>query len=449
MNEDAPTGPETTGQRVRPDHMAEILGAMRNDAESAIARVVAGLEVDPADAALALESLRTASEELRVVEEELWRQRDVLVASGEFDDERVPPAQTLLMSAPVPYLVTTTTGTILVANAAASELLGQRHRLLLGRPLSAFNAKRRGAVQQVISAAVRSDRPVTALLHLRVPGGERTTRATVTSHVGIRVDDPVLAWVLGPLPGPPDPRLDELVGRVRQTGEADGHDAAEPAEAPAESPFADLLERSLGLIARATVAALAADGGSVTEPDAPSIGATDDDVRAADRIQLEARQSPGRRARTERAPQYSPDVAADERWPRTGEALVSECRFHSVLAIPLVWDDEVLGVLDVYARRRYAFAAHQLELADLLAGPAAAMLRHGQTLRDAHERAEHLSRAMDSRAAIEQAKAILVVRRGMTLDQAFAALTKYSQDHNRKLHDVAKEIVAKALTRSR
>ena len=49
--------------------------------------------------------------------------------------------------------------------------------------------------------------------------------------------------------------------------------------------------------------------------------------------------------------------------------------------------------------------------------------------------------AMASRAVIEQAKGILMERHKVTEDQAFAELSRASQNTNIKLRDVADELV--------
>jgi AmiR/NasT family two-component response regulator len=51
---------------------------------------------------------------------------------------------------------------------------------------------------------------------------------------------------------------------------------------------------------------------------------------------------------------------------------------------------------------------------------------------------------MASRAVIEQAKGLLVGRLGCTPDEAFAYLSRQSQNANRKLHDVAAQLLADA-----
>ena len=58
--------------------------------------------------------------------------------------------------------------------------------------------------------------------------------------------------------------------------------------------------------------------------------------------------------------------------------------------------------------------------------------------------AGHMQKAMENRAVIEQAKGIIMGERRCTPDEAFAILTKLSQDTNRNLRDVATALVTKA-----
>jgi AmiR/NasT family two-component response regulator len=56
----------------------------------------------------------------------------------------------------------------------------------------------------------------------------------------------------------------------------------------------------------------------------------------------------------------------------------------------------------------------------------------------------NLQRALESRDVIGQAKGILTSRRGISAEEAFALLVRHSQDHNRKLRDVAEDLVEEA-----
>jgi hypothetical protein len=59
-----------------------------------------------------------------------------------------------------------------------------------------------------------------------------------------------------------------------------------------------------------------------------------------------------------------------------------------------------------------------------------------------------LRTAMESRAVIEQAKGIIMLQRRCTAEQAFDSLVLTSQRTNRKLRDIAEQIVAGCSSRS-
>lgn len=61
------------------------------------------------------------------------------------------------------------------------------------------------------------------------------------------------------------------------------------------------------------------------------------------------------------------------------------------------------------------------------------------------EENEGLRRAMQTRAVIEQAKGMVIATTGCTADEAFALLTAQSQHENRKLAQVAEDLVRAAV----
>jgi AmiR/NasT family two-component response regulator len=61
------------------------------------------------------------------------------------------------------------------------------------------------------------------------------------------------------------------------------------------------------------------------------------------------------------------------------------------------------------------------------------------------EQAENMQQAMASRAVIEQAMGVVMARVGCDADAAFQLLVEQSQHENRKLRDVAAELVERAV----
>jgi transcriptional regulator with GAF, ATPase, and Fis domain len=133
-------------------------------------------------------------------------------------------------------------------------------------------------------------------------------------------------------------------------------------------------------------------------------------------------------------------TATDQRWP----AFVAASADNGVLAtlsVPLGNHDVVLGALNLYSQtaEHYDEAAQDLAcvFADQLGVAVAAITRYVES----YELAQQLQQAMESRAAIEQAKGILMAAQQCSAQQAFDILVRASQNRNRKLRAIAMEIV--------
>ena len=137
------------------------------------------------------------------------------------------------------------------------------------------------------------------------------------------------------------------------------------------------------------------------------------------------------------------DMAAEDRWPDWAARAV-EAGARSSLSVGLPVHDKVTGALNIYGVDVDAFDDDAVTLAQTFAGYAAVALANAHLYDVTATLAQQMQAAMASRAVIEQAKGILMGQRHCTADEAFALLTKVSQDSNRKLRDVAEALVAKA-----
>jgi AmiR/NasT family two-component response regulator len=75
------------------------------------------------------------------------------------------------------------------------------------------------------------------------------------------------------------------------------------------------------------------------------------------------------------------------------------------------------------------------------------VLSNAQVYWDARQLGENLQQAMRSRSVIDQAIGILLAGGGRTPDEAFQLLVLASQRENRKLRDVAADMVDRAVQR--
>jgi len=133
-------------------------------------------------------------------------------------------------------------------------------------------------------------------------------------------------------------------------------------------------------------------------------------------------------------------TATEERWPEFSR-VASARGVTSTLSLPLMVEDQGVGVLNMYSTSPKSFDESDEQLGMAFAGQAAVAVANAQAYWEAKDVAEQLGEAMKSRAVIEQAKGILMAAQGSTPDDAFAMLVKASQRSNRKLRDLAQEIV--------
>jgi len=137
------------------------------------------------------------------------------------------------------------------------------------------------------------------------------------------------------------------------------------------------------------------------------------------------------------------DLALEQsRWPRFAPVAV-EAGFVSVHAIPMRLHDVTLGTLGLFGSRVGALGPADLKLAQALAHVASVALVTGRAAVDKQTINTQLQTALDSRVVLEQAKGTLAQLGDLHMDQAFAALRRYARDHNRKLSDIAAEVVAR------
>jgi GAF domain-containing protein len=133
------------------------------------------------------------------------------------------------------------------------------------------------------------------------------------------------------------------------------------------------------------------------------------------------------------------DGRTELRWPGYVPTFL-ECGALSSLAVPVPAAQLTAG-LNVYARTAGAFTDDDRQAVMEFAAYAGAALTNLDALLDARALAANLQAAMEFRSVIEQAKGILMERHKLTADQAFRLLAEASMHTNRKLHDLAEDLV--------
>ncbi|HLS44249.1 MAG TPA: GAF and ANTAR domain-containing protein [Ornithinicoccus sp.] len=167
---------------------------------------------------------------------------------------------------------------------------------------------------------------------------------------------------------------------------------------------------------------------------AEAVAATHQMVYEADKLQEELQEGPCFDTSQDDELHISADLATDQRWPTWGPRAAQQ-GIRSVLSVQLRGaDDDLLGALNLYSGGAGAFSRADLDDALLFASHAGGALAQSRELTGLRE-------ALRSRHLIGVAQGMLMQRYHVTLDQAFAILSRHSQQRNVKLRDVAAEIV--------
>lgn len=136
----------------------------------------------------------------------------------------------------------------------------------------------------------------------------------------------------------------------------------------------------------------------------------------------------------------------DKRWPQFASDAVAH-GILSTLSVPIAARSESLGALNLYSKRLSAFDEVGVQRAGSFATHAAFVLVNAQVYWDAFQLNQNLNQALTSRATIDYAVGILIAHGGRNPEEAFQVLVRASQRENRKLRDVAADMVERAAQR--
>ena len=162
-----------------------------------------------------------------------------------------------------------------------------------------------------------------------------------------------------------------------------------------------------------------------------------------DQHQYDLGEGPCLDAARERRAVVLPDLAAEEAYP-TFLARAREDGVRTIASVGLVATPRLSLGLNVYGLQDPGAGPGMEAGALAFADTASATVANAALLAGAAQAAEQLRQAMVNRSVIEQAKGLLVARLGCTPEHAFELLAEQSQQTNRKLREVAVDLVEDA-----
>ncbi len=178
-----------------------------------------------------------------------------------------------------------------------------------------------------------------------------------------------------------------------------------------------------------------------------TVASTNETTQRVDGFQYQVESGPCLHAYRNRVTNRVDSTKLDKRWPEF-MALARSEGVNAILAYPLVVHNDGIGALNLYSEREQAFSVDDERIGLAFATHATITLTHARGYWTKEKARLSLERALETRGIIERAKGVLMARTGADADQAFESLRRASQRTNRKVFDLAQEIVESASVRS-
>ena len=137
------------------------------------------------------------------------------------------------------------------------------------------------------------------------------------------------------------------------------------------------------------------------------------------------------------------DTSAERTYPGFA-AIAARQGVRSSVSIGMPMPQRITGGINVYRFDQGVLEEEAVALLEVFAGYAAIALANHSLYSSAVALSTNLQIALSSRAVIEQAKGVLVASLRCTPEEAFAHLVLQSQHTNRKLREIATEVVEQA-----
>lgn len=112
----------------------------------------------------------------------------------------------------------------------------------------------------------------------------------------------------------------------------------------------------------------------------------------------------------------------------------------SLLCVPLAVKNKVIGVINCYTPAPHDFTETEIEILSTIANQAAVAIENTELI----VKSKVVQEELETRKRIERAKGILMRDEGLTEEQAYLKLRKYSMDNRKTMREVAEAIILSA-----
>jgi len=129
------------------------------------------------------------------------------------------------------------------------------------------------------------------------------------------------------------------------------------------------------------------------------------------------------------------DVRQDERY--INRSIAKKEKLCSLLCVPLVFKGRIIGALNSYTSKLHKFTRHEINILKSVANQAAIVIENFRLVVESKVIKEEL----ESRKVIERAKGILMKRNGLSEDEAYRRIRKYSMDSRKSMREIAEALL--------
>jgi GAF domain-containing protein len=137
----------------------------------------------------------------------------------------------------------------------------------------------------------------------------------------------------------------------------------------------------------------------------------------------------------EARPIMVPNVLAEKqyRYPE----LARKTGLASLLSVPLITRDNVIGTINIYTREQRTFSEDELGFVKVVAGQVAIAIENARLMAETLE----MKRTLEARKLVERAKGILQHKHNLTEEEAYLRLRNESRRLRRPMRDLAEAVI--------
>ncbi len=137
----------------------------------------------------------------------------------------------------------------------------------------------------------------------------------------------------------------------------------------------------------------------------------------------------------DREPVVIEDVRSDERYKE--KELAKKEKLVSMLSVPMVVKDNVIGVINVYTVTKHEFSQSDIDMLTAVANQAAVAIENTELI----VKTKVIQEELETRKKVEKAKGIIMNKHNLSENDAFKLLRKSSMDKRVSMKDIAEAII--------